>query len=159
MTVHLVRHGKAGRRDESDPHDFDRHLSPKGRAQADHVAVVLGNEAIVRIASSSANRCVETVQPLADKLGLAVVVHPNLVEGTPVDQSWAFLEATIASLGDGESAVLCSHGDVIPDLVRRAQVRGARVDGAVGWSKGSVWSLHHSDGDITEAVFRPALDI
>jgi len=152
MTIHLIRHGKAGARHESDPLDDRRHLSGSGRRQAGRIAEMLAGQPIVRILSSSADRCVETVTPLAETRGLAVEVHPHLFEGVDIDRTWALLESVIASLGDDDHAVLCSHGDIIPDLVRRAQGRGAEITGPSGWTKGSVWTLETFGPEVVRAT-------
>ena len=52
--------------------------------------------------------------------------------------------------------MLCSHGDVIPDLVRRAQGRGLLVPGKSGCAKGSVWTLQHWDGSgFATGIYTP----
>ena len=139
VTIFLVRHGSAGRRNDSDAADIDRRLDPTGRAQADAIATLLGDEAVTRVVSSPAARCVETVLPLATELGVEVDIADDLVEDTPIERCWAVAAALASS---GVDAVLCSHGDVIPDIVRRAQTRGMVVAGPTGCSKGSVWTLH-----------------
>ena len=153
MTIHLIRHGKAGDRHEADPNDHRRHLSAAGRAQADRIAALLCELPIVRILSSSADRCVETVTPLAEAVGLDVEIHAELFEGVPLERSWALLESVIRSVDGDSHAVLCSHGDIIPDLVRRAQGRGAEISGPTGWSKGSVWTLECAGLEIVRASY------
>jgi broad specificity phosphatase PhoE len=141
MTLYIVRHASAGHRDGSDPHDGQRHLDAKGIRQAEAVAAHLRDQSITAILSSPYPRCVETVAPLAEALDLEVVTDKRLAEGTDITRSWKVLEAWA-----GHTAVLCSHGDVIPDLVRRNQNRGMHVPGSAGWSKGSVWTLEGWDG-------------
>ena len=36
---------------------------------------------------------------------------------------------------------------MIPDVIRRAQLRGMHVPGKSGSSKGSAWTLRHWDGE------------
>jgi 8-oxo-dGTP diphosphatase len=54
-----------------------------------------------------------------------------------------------------ESAVLCSHGDVIPMIVEHYVDRGMPVEGPSGWKKGSVWILERSDGEFRTARYVP----
>jgi 8-oxo-dGTP diphosphatase len=143
MTVYLVRHASAGERDESNPDDALRPLDRKGRAQAQAIAEFLVDSPVVWVATSPATRCVETVAPLCEDLGIEPEVRADLFEGHDIDTTWPLVEKGAALDGD---AVLCSHGDVIPDLVRRAQQRGMRIVGPSGWSKGSVWVLDGWDG-------------
>ncbi|MFN8051910.1 MAG: phosphoglycerate mutase family protein [Acidimicrobiales bacterium] len=143
MTLFLVRHGSAGIRNDGDPADTERHLDDTGLGQsllvAEHVRRTCADAApVARVLSSPAARCVETVEPLATQLGLAVERTHALFEGTDIEHSWALLTGLAEA---GATAVLCSHGDVIPDLVRRAQMRGMEVRGKTGCSKGSIWAL------------------
>ena len=110
--------------------------------QAAKLAEWLRHLPITRILTSPYPRCVQTVEPLAAALGLGIEQVDALSEGTPIDESWPLLESV--ATGD---VVLCSHGDVIPDLIRRAQLRGLHVPGKSGCAKGSVWALEHWDGE------------
>ena len=138
MTVYLVRHATAGDRTEWDGPDELRPLTNRGRRQADWLAEQLGGEPVKRIVSSPAVRCVETVQPLAARLGLVVETSPVLAEGAPFD-------GVVGLLGEAaaDHAVLCSHGDVIPDaLDALARRDGLSLPPGHGFAKGSVWVLH-----------------
>ncbi len=151
MTIYLVRHGSAGSRDEDDPDDLERRLDEVGRQQAKLLAEVMDGRPVDEIRSSPAPRCLESVEPLAQELGLVVVTDDALLEGTDVDRAWKVVERLAAT---GRDAVLCSHGDVIPDLVHRAQQRGMQIPGKSGCSKGSLWALHWANdafvsGDYT----------
>ena len=143
MTVYLIRHASAGSRDDRDPSDLERPLDAQGMDQAQHLAEVLDGIRPVRVLSSPALRCQQTVAPLAAAAGLPVEVADALCEGTDIEDSWALLEWAARQDGD---VVLCSHGDVIPELIRRAQLRGMEVPGPGGCSKGSIWALRW-DGD------------
>lgn len=141
MTIFLVRHGSAGMRRDGDPLDTERHLDEVGLEQAAaiarHLAGRHGEEPITRVLTSPAARCVETVAPTAAELGLTLEPADDLFEGTDVEVAWRLA----AGLADqGVSAVLCSHGDVIPELIRRARMRGMDSTGS-GCRKGSIWEL------------------
>jgi broad specificity phosphatase PhoE len=141
MTLYLVRHGSAGRRNGADPHDGDRHLDDRGRRQAAAVSSHLSGQPIEVVVSSPLPRCVETVAPLADALGLVVQLDERLREGAEVAEAWELVEQLAAG-----TAVLCSHGDVIPDVIGRCEARGMRMPDRPGFSKGSVWALRGWDG-------------
>ena len=146
MTLYLVRHGRAGKRDNVDPLDSQRLLDDKGRRQALWLADWLGGEpAVAAIRSSPLPRCRETVEPFAERVGLEVEVANGLAEGTDVDTAWAVITDALGHDGD---VVLCSHGDVIPELVRRAQGRGMIVPGRAGFTKGSLWTFAVAEGRI-----------
>ena len=109
--------------------------------QAQKLADWLRHEPVTRIITSPLPRCVGTVTPLADEVGVPVELDDRLAEGTPIEKSWDL----VSSIAD-QTVVLCSHGDVIPDVIRRAQLRGMHIPGKSGSSKGSAWSLRHWDG-------------
>ena len=144
MTVYLVRHASAGTRDDADPDDGERILDATGHLQAERLAEWLRHEDVRLVVSSPLRRCIQTVEPLAKLLDLPVVADDRLAEGTDLDLSWGLLEETAAGTGD---VVVCSHGDVIPDLVRRLQGRGMQIPGRSGCAKGSAWVLQHWDGE------------
>lgn len=151
MTTFLVRHASAGERDDADPGDHARSLDAAGRLQAEKLRDWLREEKIDRILSSPYPRCLETVQPLAEALGIEIEVVEELAESSPIERSWPLLESVAP-----ETAVLCSHGDVIPDLIRRAQLRGVHIPGKSGCAKGSVWTLRHWDGErFATAIYTP----
>jgi broad specificity phosphatase PhoE len=104
----------------------------------------------VRIASSRYVRCVQTVEPLADKLGLQVEQHPALAEEADIDRTWALLEEAAAA---GQETVLCSHGNIIPPLLDRLRRRGLDLV-ADDWSchKGSIWTVEVDGGRAARAV-------
>jgi len=141
MVLYLVRHASAGVRDDSDPCDRDRPLDPTGLDQAVRITEWLHHESPSAVISSPLLRCRQTVEPLAAALGLDMTTDDRLAEGTDLDRAWGLIESVAAS-----SAVLCSHGDLIPEIVSRCQRRGMVIPGKSGCSKGSVWTLRHWDG-------------
>jgi broad specificity phosphatase PhoE len=142
VPVFLVRHGSAGSRDEDDPYDLCRSLDAKGRAQALVLADVLSTHPVHRVLSSEAPRCQQTVGPLADRLGLTVEVDSALTEGADIEDAWALVERCSGT----PATVLCSHGDVIPMVLRRAQLRGMVIPGKAGCAKGSIWMVTFKEG-------------
>lgn len=162
IQIHLVRHGSAGVRNDADPDDCERHLDATGLRQAVRIAQELApldpeSPRPSIVVSSPAARCVETVEPLASSVGVALEVDDRLFEGTDVDHAWRLVEEIVDALrSDGATdAALCSHGDVIPELVRRAQGRGMHVPGRSGCSKGSWWTLTWNDDHFTVGVYQP----
>jgi broad specificity phosphatase PhoE len=80
--VYLIRHGKpAASWGEADP---DPGLDETGLAQARAVAQVLLQKPEAErprfVVSSPLNRCRQTAQPLADALGVAVIIDPRVGE-------------------------------------------------------------------------------
>jgi 8-oxo-dGTP diphosphatase len=149
VSLYLVRHAPAGERHEWDGPDGERPLSKKGRKLAEAVADALGTQGVTRVLSSPAVRCLQTVGPLAARLGLEVEPEPALAEGAPTRGARALIEA-LAS--EGVTAVLCGHGDLIPDVVADLRRDGTAVVGA-GCSKGSIWQLDTNGGRIVRAYY------
>ena len=147
--LYLVRHAKAGSRSNWLGDDSERPLSKNGRAQATALADLLGGLVTGKIVSSPSLRCVQTLQPLADRLGKVVVNDPRLREGARFD---GVLEL-LAALHDGSA--LCSHGDVIPATIAALERRHCRILGEPDWRKASTWVLEREDGDFVRATSWP----
>ena len=138
----VVRHAKAGRRSEWVGDDELRPLSKAGWRQAEGIAERLADEHVTGLYSSPYVRCMQTLEPLAKRLGLTVLADERLAEGASLTDSLALL----AEAGPG--AVLCSHGDVIPDLLGGLVRRGAELRTEPDWRKGAMWVLTAGgDGD------------
>ena len=148
----VVRHAHAGDRSGWHLDDRERPLSRRGEAQADAIADRLAPLAAGLLLSSPYLRCVQTLQPLAARLGHDVETDERLAEDTGFTGAIDLLH----SAPDG--SVLCSHGDVIPDTIGALQRRGCRIDGAPDWRKGSVWALHLEQGAIVSATSWPPPD-
>ena len=137
MSVFLVRHAKAGSRGDWDGPDHLRPISRKGQRQAEAIAELLRGEGVKRVMSSRFVRCVQTVRPLADLLGLDVEVHDALAEGASIHAGIALVEEAA-----GDNAVLCSHGDVIPALLDALHDRdGLAIPPGFDFAKGSTWVI------------------
>jgi 8-oxo-dGTP diphosphatase len=150
VPLYLVRHAKAGSRSDFDGNDIERPLTNSGRKQAEELAKRLAAISPTLVVSSPYKRCIETVEPLAIASDIQVTLDERLAEfGSDLVQPDASLFELLHSLPD--RAVLCSHGDVIPALVRSLTASGMRVEGTPEWGKGSVWVLDRVDNRFTTA--------
>ena len=156
MRLYLIRHAHAGAR-LAGSRDLYRPLSERGRARAAELADLLGNAGIQRVLASPASRCVQTVEPLATRLGLEVSEQPDLWEGSPTAHVLALLEQQRSH----EAVAMCSHGDVIPETIEALGREGTAITGR-GCAKGSVWVLDHDGATWATARYvdrsAPALD-
>ncbi len=156
--VLMVRHASAGSRAEWTGDDRARPLDDKGRRQAAGLVPVLRPWAVTEIISADFVRCVQTVEPLGQSIGVAVKEDPLFSEhGYPSNEAQAVdLTRTMAN---GECAIcVCSQGDVIPDLLRRLADRDglaapSRREGRPPFrtKKGGAWVLFWSDGRLVGA--------
>ena len=149
--LHLVRHADAGNRGVRVGDDFERPLDDHGQVQAEAIAVTLAERPVRRILSSPYVRCVDTVAPLGRTLGLPVEASEELAEGSHVAEALELLGSLAAAEGD---SVLCSHGDVIPGVLRVLAQHGLDIGDLGRCKKGSIWELEVSDGRIVAAAYR-----
>jgi 2,3-bisphosphoglycerate-dependent phosphoglycerate mutase len=77
-TVYLVRHAQSNPTEGMDHSDWP--LSVRGRGQADALAELLLPLRLERIISSPFTRCRQTIQPLAERTGLAIDIRDDLRE-------------------------------------------------------------------------------
>lgn len=152
-TVWLVRHAAAGDRTSWTDDDRLRPLTGKGEMQAASIAAALFPHHVDEIYSSPYVRCRQTVEPLAARCGLAVVDSDHLAEGA---RDGATLE-WIRTLA-GKHVVACSHGDVIPSVIRRLEALGVPLfspNGVFDVKKGSIWTLALEGDRVTSATYTP----
>ena len=147
-SIHLVRHAKAQRRDRWwGRRDRERPLTKTGLGQSKALAVDLGAEPITRILTSPFTRCVQTVEPLADKLGREVIIDDRLFEGVGPDS----VESLLSDLE--APTVFCTHGDVVPMVLQHLVRLGMRPERELIWEKASVWVAEREDGTWTRGRY------
>ncbi|MGE9808620.1 MULTISPECIES: NUDIX hydrolase [unclassified Janibacter] len=121
----LVRHAKATPRAAWDEDDQLRPLDRRGRDQAKDLVPLLASYGLTRLVSSPSTRCADTLEPYAAAVGTTIRLKPGLSEeGFESDPGRAIHHLT-RLLERGTASALCSHGPVLPELVR---VLGERVD-------------------------------
>ena len=116
MSVILLRHASAGKREKWRDDDRLRPLDKRGRAQALALRDLLRARGVRHVVSSPYVRCTQTVAPL----DLEIVLDERLAEGAPA-------EAALALLRDLDDAVACTHGDIIEGVLGRSLKKGGAV--------------------------------
>jgi broad specificity phosphatase PhoE len=148
MPVLLIRHADAGSRRDWSGTDRERGLSKKGRRQAQALIPVVEKYAPARLLSSPYLRCVQTLQPAASGLDLAIEICDELAEGRAEDA------LKLIRVLAGEEVAVCTHGDVIPEVLT-ALADEDRLD--LGpeprQAKGSVWVLESSGNRFVGAEY------
>jgi 8-oxo-(d)GTP phosphatase len=155
-TLLLVRHGRAGDKSAWDGPDDLRPLDGKGRRQAARLAEVLPLFAPTAVLTARRTRCRETVEPLAERLGLAVEDCPELGEEEFSADPQAGLAVVEQLLESPGATVVCSQGGAIPSVLLSLGVRWA---GAAGRpyppaAKGSTWALAGRPGALAADYYR-----
>lgn len=136
----LVRHGTAGNRKDWVGDDRLRPLDEKGRKQAEALADSLIHYPIKHVLTSPYLRCVQTVEPLAQRLGLPVRKAEELAEGGSAKDV-----ANLVRGLEGGLAVLCTHGDVSEEIV------GPDAPNR----KGGFWLLKQTDKGVKPLRYVP----
>ncbi len=145
--IFLVRHAKAGHRNDESPSDSQRPLTAAGWEQANKiVGPLIEAGAMGPLLSSPFVRCQQTLSVLAQRLGQDVQLDSRLREGK------AFLPMLELMAQTADGSVLCSHGDMIPDVMTAIERRGCLITTTANWKKGSVWAIERSvDGEFITA--------
>jgi 8-oxo-dGTP diphosphatase len=179
QTVLVVRHATAGSKARFAGDDTKRPLDKKGRAQAEALAGQLLAFGPTDVYAADRVRCHQTVEPLAEELGVVICNEPALTEEgyaeNPEYGRRRILQIA-GLLGDdpgrvdaacggkaGQAArgvrqsshnrtpVICTQGKVIPDLISWWCDRdGVRPDTSRN-RKGSTWVLSLSAGRLIVA--------
>ena len=148
MAIFVVRHAKAGDRENWADDDALRPLSKPGRAQADALIDLYADYEITAVYSSPFLRCMQTVEPLARARSLSMKTSPALAEGAGLEAAWELMSAH-------DDSVFCTHGDIVAelldDLIARRIIRSeeARAE------KGSTWKIELKDGALNKAAYIP----
>jgi 8-oxo-dGTP diphosphatase len=151
MPIYVVRHAKAGDRAEWEGDDRLRPLTKSGRRQAEELAAGLEKEPIDAILSSRYVRCLQTVEPLAEKRKLPIEPRKDLEEGSGGESV-----LQLVSEFKGRNVVLCTHGDVVEELLEHLIAQGLVSRALAQLEKGSTWILDEKNGHIGGATYRPA---
>ena len=152
-TVWLVRHAAAGDRSAWQEDDRTRPLTKRGQRQAEAISSMLAPYGVDAVFSSPFIRCRQTVEPLAESAGLQVTDFDRLAEGARDKETLEWL----LTMG-GKHIVACSHGDVIPGVIRRLDAMGVPLyspNGVFDVKKGSIWTLALEANRVVSATYTP----
>jgi 8-oxo-(d)GTP phosphatase len=155
----LVRHARAGSRSDWEGPDELRPLDGRGRRQARRLAEVLPLFGPAELLTAPRTRCRETLEPLAERLGLPLRELPELGEEEFSDDPQAGLAAVDRLLEPRATpgvAVVCSQGGAIPSVLMSLGVRWAGVAGRLypPAAKGSTWALGGRPGALAADYYR-----
>lgn len=118
FAIIIARHGKALAPESWDGPDATRPLMHRGVQQVEAITTAIAAYGPERIISSTAVRCRETVTPLSALTGVPI----REIDGISQDAygtSASTVEKVIKKrLQRAKTVVLCSHGPVIPELIR-----------------------------------------
>jgi len=151
MTLHLVRHAIAGVRGTwTEGGDFERPLTDDGQAQAQALVSWFEDRPVQRIWTSRALRCQQTVAPLAQAINVEAEVRDELSEGGRPGTLLELIRETVQEPGE---SVMCSHGDLIPEVLNYLLREGMTIRGGRGCERASIWSLQARGRDIVSGSY------
>ncbi len=144
----LLRHAKALRREEWEGDDGDRPLDNKGQRQAKRMHSIYQNYGITEIHTSDAQRCIESIEPMAKSLKLIPIYSRDLSEygyekdkEAPLDYVWTLLKPDL-------NVVVCSHNPILPKLVKKLIGKKNFKKIEMDLLPGEAFILHHRDGEV-----------
>lgn len=162
--VILVRHASARNKkawhNAGHPDDLTRPLTPLGHAQSRLLAQILSCFGPARVISSTAERCLATVEPYAKQTGGVVEPTPAFAPPPgspetgepPPEETAAARELMTGLVTTGEPVVACAHRETLPAMLRAAcEVLGAPVPAGPPLRKGAFWALHMAGGRLISA--------
>lgn len=151
QSVLIVRHGTAGSKSRFSGDDKIRPLDKKGRAQAEALVAQLATFCPTDVFSADRLRCHQTVEPLAEELGVSIGNELSLTEEAYADNPKRARRRVLQIAETHRIPVICTQGKVIPDLIAWWCDRdGVRPDKSRN-RKGSTWVLSLVDGRLVAA--------
>jgi 8-oxo-(d)GTP phosphatase len=151
QSVLIVRHGTAGSKSRFSGDDKIRPLDKKGRAQAEALVAQLSTFGATDVFAADRLRCHQTVEPLAEELGVTINNEPTLTEEAYADNPKRGRRRVLQIAGAHRTPVICTQGKVIPDLIAWWCERdGVRPDKSRN-RKGSTWVMSLAEGRLIAA--------
>ena len=152
--LYLVRHGHAGSKAKWKGPDVARPLSAQGRKEALGLIERLRAHPLGRMLSSPTERCLQTVQPLAGRLGRPVEPSEALgVDGTGLGVAQLLYDPAL------DRAVLCTHGEIIGKVFDELERAGLELSDPPRWPKGSTWILELNSGHGWKGIYLAPLAV
>ncbi|MBO4209467.1 NUDIX hydrolase [Micromonospora echinofusca] len=150
----VVRHASAGKRATWSGPDVARPLDDTGWAQARRLAPLLALVRPVRLLAATARRCVQTLDPLAGLLDLAIEADGDFDEPRPgqdpAENALAAAGRLVHLATANDPVVVCSQGGVLPgalaQLATRPVTGASDVPGRTAVDPGADWTTPKGGG-------------
>lgn len=159
FAIIVLRHGKALDAGSWQGSDKSRPLTDKGLRQAVAAISALKPWNPEKIISSTSTRCRQTITPLAEALELSITFKKEISQHAFDPSDDAIRKIVGKRIRKAQTAVICSHGPVIPELVREvalatgtpigSYVRDASMLDTAGFSVLHLSAEHPASGIIS----------
>jgi 8-oxo-dGTP pyrophosphatase MutT (NUDIX family) len=150
-TILIVRHGTAGSKSRYKGDDRLRPLDKHGRAQAESLVGQLLAFGANTLYAADRVRCHQTLEPLAEELGVPIHNEPLLTEEAYAHDRKSARRRVLEIAAAEGTPVICTQGKVIPDLIAWWCERdGVRPDKSRN-RKGSTWVMSSWQGHLVAA--------
>ena len=123
FAVVAVRHGKAVSPQAWDGPDSTRPLMQRGTDQAGGIAAGIAAFGPEKIISSTAARCLATIDPLSKLTKLPVKANAGISQDAYESGDETVAEVVRKRLKKKVSVVLCSHGPVLPRIIEQVALQ------------------------------------
>lgn len=117
FAIVALRHGKAVPPETWDGPDSTRPLMQRGQDQAASIAAGLAAYGVRKLISSTATRCIATVTPLSELVGRPITIKDGISQDAQAHGRGDVGTVVLKRLARKRSAVLCSHGPVLPEII------------------------------------------
>ena len=150
-TVLVVRHATAGSKSRYRGDDRKRPLDKRGRAQAESLVGQLLAYGARELFAADRVRCHQTLDPLAEELGVAVHTETALTAEAYADDRKTARHRVLDIAATANHPVICTQGEVIPDLIAWWCARDGISPDKSRNRKGSTWVLSLAGGRLVSA--------
>lgn len=154
-TLLVVRHASAGSRSQWRGDDDERLLDEVGVRQATALRDLLLHYGPRRVVSAPLRRCVDTVAPLAEALGVELEQLPELSEQAHTQDPGAMSELMRKLVDPATPTVVCSQGGAIPDALEQLVSPDLLPDSEIRAKKASTWALSFVGDSVVDADYSP----
>jgi broad specificity phosphatase PhoE len=104
---------------------------------------------VTHLISSPYVRCAQTLEPAATRLGVEIELSDALSEGASLRGALRLVSKHL-----DDDVALCSHGDVLGNLLDHYASQGIELHGD-RVEKASIWVLQVKDADVCRATYLP----
>ena len=145
VPIVLLRHGTAEQRAPDFPDDKVRPLAAVGHWQSEILSTVLPCFGALRILTSPAVRCVDTVRPFARKQQTIIEIQPTLSEESHAADPGAAAAWLRAQIAESKPALICSHREVLDSMLASVLDEAAEQQAVPRSMNGRAWSKRRVD--------------